>query len=214
MKRYTFSISFVTLGLYAFTVTAAAQTAPITEDFFKINYFSNNGVAGAPDATVRIDNPGSPIAEVGDAVTADDGIGSGDINLCAMIYVFDNDQQLSECCGCLVTPDGLRTLSVTHNLSSNPLTGTVSNNGVIKIVSTPPDDDPCNPAILYKPTPTIRAWASHIENKVGTAYPITETPFTDATLGEAELVGNLIEQCEFAVKLGSGQGICSCGTGD
>jgi len=33
-------------------------------------------------------------------------------NLCAMIYVFDNDQQLTECCGCVETHNGLRTLSV------------------------------------------------------------------------------------------------------
>ena len=93
MKRQMLTISLIILGLCILGVSASAQN---TQDFFKINYFANNGVAGAPDATVRIDNPGS------DAVTESGVNGEGVSNLCAMIYVFDNDQQLSECCGCLL----------------------------------------------------------------------------------------------------------------
>jgi len=206
MKRHLLTICLVVLGLGALAVSASAQAAPaIAQDFFKINYFSNNGVSGAPDATVRIDNPGSP-------VNVPDSTGPQD--LCAMIYVFDNDQQLTECCGCLVTPNGLRTLSVGKDLTSNPLTGVKSNNGVFKIVSAVPNNDPCDPTTGFEVSPTVRAWASHVQNKVGTAYPITETEFSNATLSEAELEGNLIAQCFFAQRLGSGHGVCSCGTGD
>jgi len=214
MKRHLLVISLLTLGL---ALSAAAQintsitsTADdVTQDFFKINYFANN-VAGAPDATVRIDNPGSPVVLPGDAPT------TGDINLCAMIYVFQDDQQLTECCGCLVTPDGLRTLSVSKDLTNNPLTGisTKPADGVIKIVSGTVNDEPCNPAAPFQALPTIRAWASHVQNKVGTAYPITETAFTNATLSGQEADFNLFEQCLFAQRLGSGKGICTCGTGD
>jgi hypothetical protein len=199
------SISLIILGLCLLGVNASAQ---YIQDDFKVNYFANNGVAGAPDATVRIDNPGS------DAATESGINGEGISNLCAMIYVFDNDQQLSECCGCLLTPDGLRTLSVGKNLTNNPLTGVISNNGVIKIVSAAVNDSPCDPTEDVYPAPTVRAWASHIQNKVGAAYPITETAFTDATLSEQELDFNLEEQCSFAQRLGSGHAICSCGTGD
>jgi hypothetical protein len=192
MKRHVLTISLIVLGLCVLGVSASAQ------DIFKINYFSNNGVSGAPDATVRIDNPGT----------------DGTYNLCAMIYVFDNDQQLTECCGCLVTANGLRTLSVGKNLTNNPLTGVISNNGVIKIVSSTVNNSPCEPASGVEPTPSVRAWASHIQNKVGSAYPVTETEFSDATLSAAELGFNLQEQCYFAERLGSGHGICSCGTGD
>jgi len=192
MKRYMLMISLVILGLCVLGVSASAQ------DVFKINYFANNGVSGAPDATVRIDNPGTASTE----------------NLCAMIYVFDNDQQLTECCGCLVTANGLRTLSVGKNLTNNPLTGVVSNNGVIKIVSAAPNNSPCEPGAEYDSVPTVRAWASHIQNKVGSAYPVTETEFSDATLSAQELSFNLVEQCFFAERLGSGHGICSCGYGD
>ena len=209
MKRHMLTISLVILGLCVLAGSAAAQLTETTnQDFFKINYFANNGVAGAPDATVRIDNPGSAIA-----IPA---APAGDINLCAMIYIFDNDQQLTECCGCLVTPDGLRTLSVGKNLTNNPLTGIVSNNGVIKIVSAIPDpngDQLCDPDGGNEPVPTVRAWASHIQNKVGVAYPVTETEFSDATLSPAEFE-NLNADCLFAERLGSGHGVCSCGTGD
>jgi len=209
MKHNLLKISLVILGLCVLGVSASAQeiTGP---DVFKINYFANNGVAGAPDATVRIDNPGQVETE---------GNG-GPQSLCAMIYVFDNSQQLSECCGCVVTPDGLRTLSVTHDLTGNPLTGVVSNNGVIKIVSGLPTRIvdgvfTCDPTSeTAEAVATLRAWASHVENKVGTAYPITETAFTDATLSEEEYSFNLIEQCSFTQHLGSGKAVCTCGTGD
>jgi hypothetical protein len=193
MKRYTLVVSLVILGLCAFGVNASAQ------DVFKINYFANN-VSGAPDQTVRIDNPGT----------------DGTANLCAMIYVFQDDQQLAECCGCITTANGLRTLSVGKDLTNNPLTGisTKPVDGVIKIVSAAVNDSPCDPTSNVTPTQTLRAWGSHNQNKVGTAYPVTETEFTDATLSAEELGFNLEEQCSFVQRLGSGKGVCSCGSGD
>jgi len=182
-----FVVALLVLGLSAGTAMA--------QDVFKVNYFSNNA-APAPDATVRIDNPGLTYG-----------------NLCAMIYVFDADQQLSECCGCIETHNGLRTLSVRSNLTSNPLTGVVSRNGVIKIVSAAVNNSPCDPTANVKPTANLRAWVTHIQNPVGTAYPITETESSDSKLGATELA-NLQAQCSFINILGSGQGICSCGTGD
>ena len=194
MKRHMLTISLVILGLCVLGVSASAQTT----DVFRVNYFANNHVSGAPDATVRIDNPGT----------------YNTANLCAMIYVFDNDQQLSECCGCITTANGLRTLSVGHDLTGNPLTGVVSNNGVIKVVSAIPNNSPCDPTSGYEVVPALREWGSHVQNKVGTAFPITETEFSNATLSAGELDFNLIEQCLFAQRLGSGHGVCSCGTGD
>jgi hypothetical protein len=164
-------------------------------DVFKVNYFSNN-IAAAPDATVRIDNPGLTYG-----------------NLCALIYVFDADQQLSECCGCMETHNGLRTLSVRSNLTSNPLTGVLSTNGMIKIVSSLPGSTGCDPTGNVAPTANLRAWVTHIGNPVGSAYPMTETESSDSTLGAGELSG-LESQCAFVRILGSGHGTCSCGTGD
>lgn len=164
-------------------------------DVYKVNYFANN-VPAAPDATIRMDNP---------------GVAGGD--LCAMIYVFDNDQQLSECCGCLATPDGLATLSLKKDLTSNPLTGVVSNNGMIKVVASELNGYPCDPTYYVLPTPDLRVWGTHVENKVGSGYPITETEFSDSFLSGIELY-NLQADCSFANRLGSGHGQCTCGTGD
>jgi hypothetical protein len=183
-----------TLLVAAATVLIGAGVAS-AQDVYKVNYFSNN-FAGAPDATVRIDNPGLTYG-----------------NLCAMVYVFDADQQLTECCGCVETHNGLRTLSVRSNLTSNPLTGVISRNGVVKIVSAAVNNSPCDPTSNVSPKANLRAWVTHIQNAVGTAYPITETESSDSTLGATELA-NLQAQCAFVNILGSGQGICSCGTGD
>ncbi|MBT9329584.1 hypothetical protein [Paracidobacterium acidisoli] len=186
----TLNLALVIVGL----ITLGASVAS-AQDVFKVNYFSNNAGA-APDATVRIDNPGLTYG-----------------NLCAMVYVFDADQQLTECCGCVETHNGLRTLSVRRDLTSNPLTGVISSNGVIKIVSAAVNNSPCDPTSNVKPTANLRAWVTHIQNPVGTAYPITETESSDSTLGASELA-NLQAQCSFVNILGSGHGICSCGTGD
>jgi hypothetical protein len=179
----------------ALLVLGIGSGIAMAQDVYKLNYFSHN-VAGAPDGTVRIDNPGLTYG-----------------NLCAMIYVFDADQQLSECCGCVETHNGLRTLSVKRDLTGNPLTGRVSTTGVIKVVSAAVNNSPCDPTSNVSPKANLRAWGTHIQNAVGTAWPITETEFSDSTLGATELA-NLQAQCAFINILGSGQGVCSCGAGD
>jgi hypothetical protein len=191
MKQLCRMLPVLVLALLVLALTAGAMA----QDVYKVNYFSNNA-APAPDATVRLDNPGLTYG-----------------NLCAMIYVFDADQQLSECCGCVESHNGLRTLSVRSNLTSNPLTGVVSRNGVIKVVSAAVNNSPCDPTSNVSPKANLRVWVTHIQNAVGTAYPITETESSDSTLGATELA-NLQAQCAFINILGSGQGICSCGTGD
>ena len=192
MKQLSRTLPVLVVALLVLGIGSGIAMA---QDVYKVNYFSNNA-APAPDATVRIDNPGLTYG-----------------NLCAMVYVFDFDQQLSECCGCVETHNGLRTLSVRRDLTSNPLTGRVSNNGVIKVVSAAVNNSPCDPTANVKPTPNLRVWNTHIQNAVGTAFPITETESSDSTLGATELA-NLQAQCAFVNILGSGHGICSCGTGD
>src|SRR3984893_17841653 len=81
---YGLTIALVIVGL--FTLGAGVASA---QDVYRINYFANNNIAAAPDVTVRISNPGLTYG-----------------NLCAMIYVFDNDQQLTKCCGCVETQNG------------------------------------------------------------------------------------------------------------
>jgi hypothetical protein len=195
MKKTTM-IVVCTLALALCTASAWAATTP-PADTLKVDYFANANTSGAPDGTVRIDNPGTS--------------GGG---LCAAIFVFDVNQEMSECCSCYVSPDGLRTLSVNTDLTSNPLTGTTLTGGVIKIVSTlayanKTCPTPTNGTLLV-PTPAVRAWATHIQNS---NFAVTETASQDATLSSTEQ-GSLETECRSIHGVGSGSGICSCGTGD
>jgi hypothetical protein len=178
------------MALVIFGGLAQAQTSP-----YRVDYFSNANTGGAPDGTLRLDNDGS----------------AAGANLCADIFVFDPFEELSECCSCLETPDGLRTLSVNTNLTSNPLTGVVLSTGVIKVVAAAPTGGAC-PVPTHITTVTggeIQGWATHIQNS---NFAITETASQVSNLSSAE-ESNLARQCGAIVKVGSGKGICNCGTG-
>ena len=183
----------LTMLLVAVLVMVAGVA--FAQDVFQVNYYANAHTTGAPDATVRIDNPGNTYG-----------------NVCAMVYVFTADQQMTECCGCINSHNNLRTISVNSDLTANPLTGVIPVTGAIKIVAAAVNGAPCDPTTNVTPTQNLRAWATHIQNKVSSAYPITETAFLDSTLGATELA-NLQAMCSFINILGSGHGICSCGTG-
>ena len=172
--------------------SAGAQVTVLPADLQKVNYFSNANTAGAPDATVEITDPGSPIG-----------------NVCAQIYVFDVYQELSECCACLVTPNGLRTLSVNTDLTSNPVTGVTLTRGEVSIVSgIVPKGGVCSPLNPIA-VPTIRAWGTHIQNS---NFAETETEYSDRQLGLFN--DNLLIDCYAVAIVGSGHGVCSCGSGD
>jgi hypothetical protein len=94
--------------------------------------------------------------------------------LCALIYVFTADQQLAECCGCPVTPNGLLTLSVTNDLTRNSLTGVKPQRGVIKMLSSAGASpcDPTAPQLPAGPTTTTAPSATT------TSTPATSTTTT------------------------------------
>jgi len=189
MRRITLLV-VCTLALALCAGVAAAQEPP---DTLKVDYFANAN-SSAPDATLRLTNPGTAGG-----------------SLCAAIFVFDPSQELSECCSCYLSPDGLRTLSVNTDVTGNPLTGVTLNTGLIKIVSTPTKGSVC-PTYPSSLTPEagIRSWATHIQNS---SFAITETASQDATLSAAELK-RLDGEC-YAIQIdGSKKGLCTCGTGD
>ena len=109
---------------------SSAQTKDEPTDTYQVNYYSNALATGAPDGTVHIVNPGT-------AVTKLDADGKPlDGDLCAQIYVLNNDEQEVECCGCRLTPDSERTLSIDKSLLGNPINvKIVTPDGVVKIVS-------------------------------------------------------------------------------
>ena len=70
-------------------------------------------VGGNGDNILRLINPAGNANAVFGPVT----------NTCAMIYVFDDDQEMGECCGCPLSPADLATFSVQHNLTDNWIFG-------------------------------------------------------------------------------------------
>jgi hypothetical protein len=190
MTRKVAVVCSMILALVVFAGMAQAQNP------YKVDYFSNANTGGAPDGTLRLDNPG----------------GAAGANLCADIFIFDMNEELSECCSCLETPDGLRTLSINTNLTANPLTGVVLATGVIKVVAAALSGGSC-------PVPThiatvaggeIKGWTTHIQNS---NFSITETASQDSILSATE-ESRLAKQCGAIVSVGSGSGICNCGTGN
>jgi hypothetical protein len=164
MKKFSLLMLAIAL-LVGIAGTASAQSAAAAGDnsIYFVSYFSNN-VAAAPDATARFVN---------------DGDTAGD--LWAAFYVFDDSEELTECCACEITPDGLLSEDVKTQLTANPLTGKVPTRGVIKVISSS-SLDPTN----VVPTAGIRGWATHIQAASKNTYAITETAFSDANLGTAE----------------------------
>jgi hypothetical protein len=186
LKRVSVSIA---AALMSFAAGLSAQTAE-PADSFKVNYFSG-AFSSDPDGIVRITNVGTNI-----------GAGNPSGDMLAAIFVFDSDQELTECCSCKITPDGLLTLSVFNDLTDNPLTGNYINSGVIKILGATLSSGPASTT----PLPGIRAWATHIQ----VAKATTETAFSDATLSAGELK-DLEHACSFIYQEGSGAGVCTCG---
>jgi hypothetical protein len=205
MKLTKLGPAALVLAGAAFTTGISAAQTQEPADTLKVNYFSNANTGGAPDGTVRITNPGT-------AVPTDPG--SASTNRCAYIAVFDSNQEMSECCGCFVSADGLRTLSVDSDLTANPFNGQKLATGVIKIVSAASAGTSCplpTSATGSGPLlePAVRGWGTHIQNS---NFTLTETEFQDATLSTTE-IRNLQSECYAIELVGSGTGICSCGSG-
>jgi hypothetical protein len=177
----------ITLAIAALVLLCgSAWAATPAADTLKVDYFANANTS-SPDSTVRIINPGTTYA-----------------NLCANVYVFDTHEELSECCSCTVTPDGILQLSVNTDLTANPLTGVTLNTGVIKVVSASPVGGLCPVPANANPTPALRVWTTHVQS--GNA--ITETESGDATLSANEVTA-LNLQCKDIKQVGSGKGICA-----
>ena len=172
MKRVGFLL-FLVLMLGIASGTALAQNVGDNSVYF-VTYFANN-VAAAPDATLRIIN---------------DGDTGG--NLWASIYVFDDSEELTECCSCKVTPDGLLSESVRKNLTANPLTSLKPTRGVIKVISSSTESDVNTGFAANTPTPGLRGWATHIQSVANATpfgpapYSQTEDELADSNLAPAE----------------------------
>jgi hypothetical protein len=195
-------------GLYlilaATLILSGTAFAQGDNSYYFVTYYSNANTSGAPDATVRVINDGDTGA-----------------NLWASFYVFDDSQELNECCSCSITPDGLLSEDVNSNLTSNTLTGRVPKRGAIKIISSTVQatgpagysnfQDPTD--FFNSPAPGLRVWATHVQsgnNTGGGGFSVSEDLVADSNLASSEQ--DLLQTlCFYVAWLGSGNyGICSC----
>ena len=191
----------IVLSLALATLLLAGNALAQDTSVYFVTYYSNANTAGAPDGVLRLINDG-------DASTAQvEGVPNG--NLWASIYVFDDSQELQECCNCFVSADGLLSESVNKNLTANELTGRAEmSRGVIKVISTARPDPTNNSG-----KSGLRGWQTHIQSwanqPTSGSFYVTETRLADSNLVSAEQQA-LQQSCSFAITLGSGYGVCSC----
>jgi len=165
--------------------------------------------------------------------------GSGNVGLsgenenyvCAMVYVFDNDQEMVECCGCPISSAGLLTLSVNNDLLNHPALGGNPDgveDGNVAILATLPTSGSgatsvCAPGNNPGFTPSAAVanlLGSITHNQAvgnitsGSTSGLTEIGLFDDANGDASNVTYLENECSALVGNCSGNCVCDCGTGD
>src|SRR5580658_5988564 len=134
-----FSMILTTLAV---ATAAFGQTFPnnTNDNFYQIGFAANLNVG---DSVVNMTNDGFNGGVIG-AGTAG--------NICVNTYVFDPQEEEIACCACLVTPNGLNSLSVKSDLISNTLTPAVPTSVVIKLLGSLPGTDTAGNFTVCNPT--------------------------------------------------------------
>jgi len=190
------------------------------DNTFQIRYTTGLNIG---DSYIDITNTGASSTA---AQTQPAGNSQVNINgsICVNIYAFAADEQEVSCCSCLVTPNGLYSLSVRNALLASVLPSFSANALLVKLISTLPASstdnttglitETCNPATISTTVGAqasgLLAWGTtlHAAPTTPTTYRVTETPFLSGTLSPAELARDVTE-CQFIQVLFSGQaGIC------
>ena len=177
-------------------------------------------VGGNGDNIIRLINPNG---------SANPNIAGGSEQfVCAMIYVFDDAQEMGECGGCPISSADMATLSVLNDLTSNfGLGGNPDGNtrGVIAIVAAAPNgtDDQGHPTCDATNSPGYSVNAGSnllgsivhnqtVTTETGLRSGLTETPLFDDASGDQTNLTYLQEQCGTLVGNGTGGGQVFCTT--
>src|SRR5579862_2713338 len=169
------------LAAAALATVAFAQNPIAADSPFQVRYASNLTIG---DSVINITNSGANGASLF-------GPGVGSVgNICVNVYAFSPDEQLISCCSCLVTPDGLVSLSVVNDLISNTLTGVRPSSAVVKLISTLAgaggSGTSCSQSAAAVTSATLAtglaAWGTTLHAAVAGGFATTETAFTPSTL--------------------------------
>ena len=182
-----FSATVLLLSAAAFAQNPISADSP-----FQVRYASNLNIG---DSVVNLTNTcasGGPIS--------------------VSVYTHDPAEELISCCCCVVTCDGLASLSVRNSLISNNLTPEIPNAVVIKFIARV---GACNAAVPGTLAPGLAAWGTtlHALPTTPVTYGVAETAFTPSTVGAVEYL-RITQVCGFIQSNGSGFGICKgCASG-
>ncbi len=205
-------------GTNGVTVNAAAG------DAYQINYLPASG-GSIVGGVVNLSNAGALGADAFGPLSGTTG------DICVNVYTFTADEQESECCQCLVTPNALRSLTAAQ-LIGNPGNGVTPTLGlVVKLLATIPGTatngipagvstqgaftgTTCNaaqPFVAANLAPGMVAWAVKFHGNapvLPAAIGLTETQFSNEALSAGELA-KLTNLCQFLKGNQSGAGVCA-----
>lgn len=207
--QVSFNVTGTAPGTLTVVIATLSVVVPGQDGPFQIGYAANLNIG---DSVVNLSNDG-----VQGGFDPNKG-GAG--NLCVNVYAFDPQEEEVACCSCLVTPDGLNSISPKSDLISNTLTPAIPSSIVIKLVSSTPAANAtgaltvCNPSMVTVPAIGMLAWGTTLEPaaSAGTYGPVN-VPFINGNLSPSELT-SLAEVCAFNQSNGTGFGICnSCALG-
>jgi len=142
-----------------------------------------------------------------------DGFQNG--NLCVNVYAFSPDEQMASCCSCLVTPNGLASLSVREDLVSNTLTPSIPSSITVALIGTDGGAGGACGGSYAPEVPGLLAFGSTLHPLPGAtgAFGLAETPFSVGQLNATQRL-RMNSLCAFLRAYGSGYGICkSCKIG-
>jgi hypothetical protein len=204
MQLRIFVLALAVLSCSAVAFAADPVINGNTPDSFQISYASNLNIG---DSVINLTNAGT--------LSGSDPAG----RICVNVYTFDPAEELVSCCSCLVTPNGLNSLSDHSDLISNTLTPGVPTSIVIKLLATVPVGTTCNPGnggnnwTAGDLAPGLRAWGTTLHANPTGGYQVTENVFQQAALSRSEAT-KLANYCNFIGLVGSGFGVCkSCRLG-
>jgi len=204
-------------------VAAFAQNPISADSPYQVHYFANltGAIAGAAAASViNFTNTGANGAGIGSGTTA-----SVTGSICANIYVFDQDEEMVECCSCAVTPDGLDSVTLAGLTANKLFVDNNIGNVVVKILATAPVAGSCSGSDLLAGNPPgvngLLAWGTNVHAGIGAGVPaLTETAFIPSTLSGYSLTAPTAEyarlqySCGITSNQGTGGGVCpGCSTG-
>jgi hypothetical protein len=232
LRSITLALATVALSAVAFSQPIAGfgtgATAGVTinaavTDAYQIDYLPAAG-AGIAGGYIDISNAGALGADAFGPLAGTTG------RICVNVYTFTADEQESECCSCLVTPNALVHLT-SADLIGNPGNGVTPTLGlVVKLLATIPGpgvntqaaftSSTCNAAQTFTAAnlaPGMVAWATKFHSNPtaspATVLSLTETQFSSQALSQGELT-KLTNLCQFLAGNQSGAGLCkSCTLG-